>query len=433
MAIKAKFFNGVEYDATDVNEQFQYFYTNGIVSNTGSIGNSFAVSRKAGLILAVASGIYCINGGVCEIDGDGAEITLDAADENLSRIDTIAIEYNLSTDVHTIRIVAVKGTPASTPEAPELQNTSTIYQEPLADVLIPAGATEAGTITDRRQLIAYQRLSSAEFIDHENNHSNPHGVTAAQTGAQTAYTSLEQIGLTVDTASSYAAVHNAMPANSTLTISWTGTATTGNFGAFGQLMPADYGTCVIRKNQVSSWTFYKYDTGIVYSGTYTAINNVGWTGWKNCTIQIPTQAMRFDMGGCADTNSVFQAYGPVAVTKYGTWARIDFAITPGNISWTGIDASDYFAYGIPLATLRSITGLPLNYAQDVIIPGQAFFKANDATANGGICGGFQVKGAYLCPGRWYFENSTYKFGPWTANGPCNVNGAIWSGTINVGT
>ena len=86
MAIKAKFFNGVEYDATDVNEQFQYFYTNGIVSNTGSIGGSLAVTRKAGLFLAVASGIYCINGGVCEIDGDGAEITLDAADENLPRL-----------------------------------------------------------------------------------------------------------------------------------------------------------------------------------------------------------------------------------------------------------------------------------------------------------------------------------------------------------
>lgn len=433
MAIKAKFFNGVEYDATDVNEQFQYFYTNGIVSNTGNIGNSFAVSRKAGLILAVASGAYCIQGAVCEIYDGGEEIILDAADADLARIDTVAVEHNLSTSVHTIRIVAIKGMPASTPEAPELQNTSTIYQEPLADVLIPAGATEAGTITDRRQLIAYQRLSSAEFISHKNNRSNPHGVTAAQTGAQTAYTSLEQIGLTVDTASSYAAVHNAMPANSTLAISWTGTATTGNFGAFGQLMPADYGTCVIRKNQVSSWTFYKYDTGIIHSGTYTATNDVGWTGWKNCTIQIPTQTMRYDMGGCASTSSAFRAYGPVAVTKYGTWARIDFAISPGNISWTGIDAGNYYAYGIPLATLRSLTGLPLNYANDVLIPGQAFFKVDDATVNGGICGGFQVKGGFLCPGRWYFADGTYQFGSWTANGPCNVNGAIWSGTINVGT
>ena len=268
---------------------------------------------------------------------------------------------------------------------------------------------------------------------HEINNANPHGVTAAQTGAQTAYTSLEQIGLTVDTASSYAAVHNAMPENSTLTISWTGTETTGNFGAFGQLMPANYGTCVIRKNQVSSWTFYKYDTGIIYSGTYTAINNAGWTGWKNCTIQLPTQTMQFDMGGCASTSSSFRAYGPVAVTKYGTWARIDFAINLGNISWTGVDTANYFAYGIPLATLRSLTGLPLNYANDILIPGQAFFKENDATVNGGICGGFQVKGGFLCPGRWYFVDSTYRFGAWTANGPCNVNGAIWSGTFNVGT
>lgn len=271
----------------------------------------------------------------------------------------------------------------------------------------------------------------AALHDHEADQDNPHGVTAAQLNAQTAYTSLEQIGLTIDTASSYAAVHNAMPENSTLTISWTG-ATSG-YGAFGQLMPADYGTCVIGKSQVSSWTFYKYDTGIVYSGTYTAINDVGWTGWKNCTIQLPTQTMQFDMGGCASTSSSFRAYGPVAVTKYGTWARIDFAINLGNISWTGVDTANYFTYGIPLATLRSLTGLPLNYANDILIPGQAFFKVEDATVNGGICGGFQVKGGFLCPGRWYFVDNTYRFGAWTANGPCNVNGAIWSGTFNVGT
>lgn len=443
MAIKAKFFNGVEYDATDVNEQFQYFYTNGIVSNTGSIGNSFAVSRKAGLILAVASGIYCINGGVCEIDGDGAEITLDAADESLSRIDTIAIEYNLSADVHTIRVVAVKGTPANEPESPELQNTSTIYQEPLADVLISAGATEAGTITDRRQLVAYQRLSSAEFISHKNNRSNPHGVTAAQAGAIPGVECekyMDRIHETPNLIDNPLLISQSAGAaadvNRTFRFSYgSGTERSANY-------PTELQTGTIMGIREVQWSnasqvVVKLTEWYPVLGRtwYNRWTGTAWTGWESQMIQMPSQAMRYDMGGCADTNSVFRAYGPVTVTKYDTWARIDFAISPGNISWTGIDASDYFAYGIPLATLRSITGLPLNYAQDVIIPGQAFFKANDATANGGICGGFQVKGAYLCPGRWYFDSgtSTYKFGPWTANGPCNVNGAIWSGTINVGT
>ena len=263
---------------------------------------------------------------------------------------------------------------------------------------------------------------------HEINNANPHGVTAAQLNAQIAYTSLGQIGLTIDTANSYAAVHNAMPENSTLTISWTG-ATSG-YGAFGQLMPADYGTCVIRKNQVSSWTFYKYDTGIVYSGTYTAINNAGWTEWKNCTIQMPSQTIRYDMGGCADAGSSFRAYGPVTVTKYVKWAKIDFALSIGNVSWgSGVDPSNYYAYGIPIATLNNLTGMTLNGAKMnsfVTFP-------SDETMNGPICGGLQQKGAYLCPGRWYFDSgiSSYKFGVWTANAVCNDNGSIWRGTINI--
>lgn len=144
--------------------------------------------------------------------------------------------------------------------------------------------------------------NESNLLAHSVNKQSPHEVTASQIGAaplsalsdmQVAYISLEQIGLDINTASSYQIVHDAMPENSTLTITWTGNSeqTPGRFGAFGQLMPENYGTCVIRKATVSHWTFYEYSTGIVFNGTFTSVNNEAWTGWRRCAIQFPEQRL----------------------------------------------------------------------------------------------------------------------------------------------
>ena len=389
---------------------YKYLMSDGIIR-----GCSLTVASTS---LSIQPGLFILAGRIFQVDGATSAEIADPIEDGYGQLVLTINLASVTAETYEPDLSWIYSTTTAFPELSkgDINGDEYIYQAEVAIVRIAGG----NIISIESQIGISKNILNGDGT-----------VDASLALKQTAYTSLGQIGLTIDTASSYAAVHNAMPENSTLTISWTG-ATSG-YGAFGQLMPADYGTCVIRKNQVSSWTFYKYDTGIIYSGTYTAINNAGWTGWKNCTIQLPTQTMQFDMGGCASTSSSFRAYGPVAVTKYGTWARIDFAINLGNISWTGVDTANYFTYGIPLATLRSLTGLPLNYANDILIPGQAFFKVEDATVNGGICGGFQVKGGFLCPGRWYFENSTYKFGAWPASGPCNVNGAIWSGTINVGT
>lgn len=163
---------------------------------------------------------------------------------------------------------------------------------------------------------------------------------------------------------------------------------------------------------------------------YNRWTGTAWTGWESRMIQMPSQTIRYDMGGCADAGSSFRAYGPVTVTKYVKWAKIDFALTIGNVSWgSGIDPSNYFNYGIPIATLNNLTGMTLNGAKMnsfVTFP-------SDETMNGPICGGLQQKGAYLCPGRWHFDSGTdsYIFGAWTANAVCNDNGSIWRGTINI--
>jgi len=72
------------------------------------------------------------------------------------RIDTVALqlEYGSVNDIH---LVVIAGTPATAPVAPDLTQTSGgIYQYPLANVRVEAGAsTIAGDkITDRRLLLA---------------------------------------------------------------------------------------------------------------------------------------------------------------------------------------------------------------------------------------------------------------------------------------
>lgn len=153
MAIRTSFFNGVEYSADDVNARFSQLFSSGIITETGAIGTALKVTLKTGLTLNVANGTCMIRGAALEVYEDGEDISVPAANSYYPRIDTIVVEYNLSTDVNTARIAVVSGTPASNPTAPVLSTTSLLYQLPLANVRIEAGATTVGTITDRRSSI----------------------------------------------------------------------------------------------------------------------------------------------------------------------------------------------------------------------------------------------------------------------------------------
>lgn len=152
MSVRTSFFNGIEYSADDVNARFSQLFSGGILAE-GAVGTALQVTLKTGLTLNVANGAYFIRGAALEVYDDGEDITLSAANSMYPRIDTIVVEYNLNPDVNDARITAVQGTPASSPSAPTLSTTSLLYQCPLANVLVPAGATTAGTITDRRSLI----------------------------------------------------------------------------------------------------------------------------------------------------------------------------------------------------------------------------------------------------------------------------------------
>lgn len=79
------------------------------------------------------------------------EFTAEAAGS--SRIDTVVVRKDLSTDEAEMYITVVAGTSTTgSPVAPALEQTDLVYEAPLCDVLVAGGANIS--VTDRRTMIA---------------------------------------------------------------------------------------------------------------------------------------------------------------------------------------------------------------------------------------------------------------------------------------
>lgn len=80
------------------------------------------------------------------------QLTIDAADSTLNRIDRVIVEWKTTTYVDRPEIKILKGTAASSAVAPQLTNNSTLRQLSLARINIAAGTTALtpSMITDER-------------------------------------------------------------------------------------------------------------------------------------------------------------------------------------------------------------------------------------------------------------------------------------------
>ena len=86
-------------------------------------------------------------------NGAKMQLTIDAADGVLNRIDRVIVEWKTTDYADLPEIKILKGTPASTADAPSLTNNTTQRQISLAQILVAAGTTSitASMITDERQ------------------------------------------------------------------------------------------------------------------------------------------------------------------------------------------------------------------------------------------------------------------------------------------
>lgn len=134
------------YDANDFSEWLKKFYT------TGVFNGDLKVTAAGGMTVSVSSGYVNIEGKV-KFFSTPTTLTLATASGTYGRIDTVVAECNY-TD-REIKLKVVTGTYSTSPKATAPVRTAAAYQLVLAQIDVPAGATE---ITQKN--IADKRMDS---------------------------------------------------------------------------------------------------------------------------------------------------------------------------------------------------------------------------------------------------------------------------------
>ena len=151
MSLTSGFFDSFNEDRKYNSLQFSSIF-DGIISDGiyATYGDYFLVSPVSGMNIKVGTGRAWLDHTWTLNDAD-YPMTVEDAEVVLKRIDTVIIEVDRSNSGRINRLRILKGTPASTPVAPQLTKTESLKQYPLADILVKPNATEivAADITNR--------------------------------------------------------------------------------------------------------------------------------------------------------------------------------------------------------------------------------------------------------------------------------------------
>lgn len=142
MTLTYGFYNSVSsdrlYDAVLISKIFDGIIEDGVFA---SIGDHLLVSPGTGMQVLVGTGRAWFNHTWSYNDASVA-LSIASADPTLPRIDVVALEINAEVATRANSLKVITGTPASTPVAPDLTNTSEIHQYALAHVSVPAAITQ---------------------------------------------------------------------------------------------------------------------------------------------------------------------------------------------------------------------------------------------------------------------------------------------------
>lgn len=156
MAIKCGFFNSVNkdrlYKAEEMTRPYELLVSNGVfATQEGKPSTQLQVYANSGMTIKVLAGRGIFKDKWLINDAD-LSLTVSTAEVTLARIDSVIVRIDTSESVRTGTIVVKEGTPASSPTAPVMVRSDTIYEYRLADILVNPGVTAITqtNITDRR-------------------------------------------------------------------------------------------------------------------------------------------------------------------------------------------------------------------------------------------------------------------------------------------
>jgi len=147
-------FEGIDTTETQFSKWAKHF-NNGV--NDEPTGTALEVSVGTGLAVDVEAGEAMVRGHYYISDATES-LSLATADATNDRIDLVVLK--LDPTANSITLAVKTGTPAGSPTAPSLVQTEAgIFEQPLAEVTVPATSGVPTTITDRREFMG-TRLGS---------------------------------------------------------------------------------------------------------------------------------------------------------------------------------------------------------------------------------------------------------------------------------
>ena len=124
------------------------YYTNGVFGISDSNCLQVFAPSDGSATVKVKPGVCLINGATGYTE-EAISLDLTAGDASLPRIDTVVARLNDNTDYRAIYLDIIIGTPATTPQAPTLTQSDSIWEIGLANIRRAANST---VITDRQKL-----------------------------------------------------------------------------------------------------------------------------------------------------------------------------------------------------------------------------------------------------------------------------------------
>lgn len=136
------------------------WFRDGIHGTTTDTNHMNPYADSTGMHVKVDTGEAIIHGFHCEVS-TLETLSISAADATHDRLDLVALRLDTTTSPVTISLQVLTGAPAVTPVLPNLTNTLTVVDVPIASVLVNAGVSTIASakVGDRRAYFA-PRLNS---------------------------------------------------------------------------------------------------------------------------------------------------------------------------------------------------------------------------------------------------------------------------------